>query len=211
MASVEALIREVAAAWRPPKRMTLSEWSDAYAYLSAESAAHEGRWRTLPYQRGMMDAMTDPAVEQIVVIKSARVGYTKMLNNLIGYHIHQDPCPIMVVQPTIEDAEGYSKEEIAPMLRDTPARRRVAVLGWMRELGTAGEALHAGLAAPRADAGVTALALVGTEMAALQVDGAVHLPDRGCGKGLHVKARKARAPPRAPQYHKPCHDRARCE
>jgi phage terminase large subunit GpA-like protein len=27
----------------------------------------------------------------------------------------------MVVQPTIEDAEGYSKDEIDPMLRDTPA------------------------------------------------------------------------------------------
>ena len=26
----------------------------------------------------------------------------------------------MLVQPTIEDAQGYSKEEIAPMLRDTP-------------------------------------------------------------------------------------------
>ena len=25
----------------------------------------------------------------------------------------------MVVQPTIEDAAGYSKEEIAPMIRDT--------------------------------------------------------------------------------------------
>jgi phage terminase large subunit GpA-like protein len=123
MAAVEDLIREVAAAWRPPKRMTLSEWSDEHAYLSAESAAQEGRWRTLPYQKGMMDAMTDPTVEQIVVIKSARVGYTKMLNNLIGYHIHQDPCAIMVVQPTIEDAEGYSKEEIAPMLRDTTALR----------------------------------------------------------------------------------------
>jgi phage terminase large subunit GpA-like protein len=30
----------------------------------------------------------------------------------------QDPCPILVVQPTVEDAKGYSKEEIAPMLRD---------------------------------------------------------------------------------------------
>lgn len=121
--TADDVLRDVLQAWSPPKRMTLSEWSDANAYLSAESAAQEGRWRTLPYQRGMMDAMTDPAVEQIVVIKSARVGYTKMLNNLIGYHIHQDPCPIMVVQPTIEDAEGYSKEEIAPMLRDTTALR----------------------------------------------------------------------------------------
>lgn len=119
MAAVESVIREAMQAWRPPKKLRLSEWSDAHAYLSAESAAQEGRWRTLPYQAGMMNAMTDPTVEMVVVMKSARVGYTKMLNNLIGYHIHQDPCPIMVVQPTIEDAEGYSKEEIAPMLRDT--------------------------------------------------------------------------------------------
>lgn len=101
--------------------MTLSQWSDEFAYLSAESSAQEGRWRTLPYQRAIMDAMTDPTLERVVFMKSARVGYTKMLNNLVAYHIHQDPCPIMVVQPTIDDAEGYSKEEIAPMLRDTPA------------------------------------------------------------------------------------------
>ena len=67
-----------------------------------------------------MDAITDPAVEQVTVMKSARVGYSKILNHVIGYHIHQDPAPIMLVQPTIEDAQGYSKEEIAPMLRDTP-------------------------------------------------------------------------------------------
>jgi phage terminase large subunit GpA-like protein len=45
------------------------------------------------------------------------------LNHTIAFHIHQDPCPIMLVQPTIEDAQGYSKEEIAPMLRDTPCLR----------------------------------------------------------------------------------------
>jgi len=120
MAVIDDLVAEVRAGWRPPKRMTLSEWADRYAYLSAESSAQEGRWRTLPYQKGIMDAMTDPAIEQVVFMKSARVGYTKCVNNLIGYHIHQDPCPIMVVQPTDSDAEGYSKEEIAPMLRDTP-------------------------------------------------------------------------------------------
>ena len=66
-----------------------------------------------------MDAVTDPNIEQISVMKSARVGYSKILNHIIAYHIHNDPCPIMIVQPTIEDATGYSKEEIAPMLRDT--------------------------------------------------------------------------------------------
>jgi len=106
--------------FKPPKKLSLSDWADQYAYLSAESSAEGGRWKTLPYQKGMMDAITNPDIEQITIMKSARVGYSKILNHVIAYHIHQDSCPIMVVQPTIEDATGYSKEEIAPMLRDTP-------------------------------------------------------------------------------------------
>lgn len=122
---IELLLKAASDAWRPPQKMTLSEWSDKYAFMSAESAASEGKWRTLPYQKGFMDAMTDPTVEMISIMKSARVGYTKCLNNLIGYHAHQDPCPIMVVQPTEGDAEGYSKDEIAPMLRDTKVLKKI--------------------------------------------------------------------------------------
>jgi len=101
--------------------MSLSEWADKEFVLSAESAAEPGRWRTLPYQRGILDAFSDPAVEQISVMKSARIGWTKCMNIVVAYHMVQAPCPIMVVQPTVEDAEGYSKEEIAPMIRDVPA------------------------------------------------------------------------------------------
>lgn len=127
--------RGAGARLRPPPKLSLSEWADQFFYLSAESAAEPGRWRTLPYQRGILDAITDPDIVRVSVMKSARVGYTKCVNAAIGYFIHQDPCPILVVQPTVEDAEGYSKEEIAPMVRDcevltglvgavTPRRRR---------------------------------------------------------------------------------------
>ena len=119
MSAILELEKRAYAAFKPPKKLTLSEWADEYAYLSAESSAEGGRWHTLPYQKGIMDAITDPNIEQVTVMKSARVGYSKILNHIIAYHIHQDPCGIMVVQPTIEDASGYSKEEIAPMIRDT--------------------------------------------------------------------------------------------
>src|SRR5690606_24925808 len=65
-------------------------------------------------------AITDPSVERVSLMKSARVGYTKIIDATIGYYMDHDPCPILVVQPTIEDAKGFSKEEIAPMLRDCP-------------------------------------------------------------------------------------------
>lgn len=123
MTSDAVLLQQAMGLWAPPPKLTLSEWADAHAVLSAESAAEAGRWKTLAYQKGIMDAFTDPKVEMVVWMKSARVGATKIFNHLIGYHMHQDPCPIMVVQPTVEDAEGYSKDEIAPMVRDTPVLR----------------------------------------------------------------------------------------
>tara|TARA_Y100000004_G_scaffold164577_1_gene194801 strand:+ start:392 stop:2251 length:1860 start_codon:yes stop_codon:yes gene_type:complete len=120
MSNIQILANKAYKAFKPPRKLTLSEWADENAYLSVESSAEGGRWRTLPYQKGMMDAITDSGIEQVTVMKSARVGYSKILNHVIAYHVHQDPAPIMLVQPTIEDAQGYSKEEIAPMLRDTP-------------------------------------------------------------------------------------------
>jgi phage terminase large subunit GpA-like protein len=108
-------------AWQPPPRLRLSEWADRHFYLSAESAAEPGRWKTYAYQREPMDAMTDPTIREVVFIKSARVGYTKMLNAAIAYHMHHDPCAILLIQPTEDDAKGYSKEEIEPMLRDCAA------------------------------------------------------------------------------------------
>ena len=106
--------------FKPPEKLSLSDWADQYAYLSTESSAEGGRWRTLPYQKGIMDAITNPDVEQVTLMKSARVGYSKILNHLIAYHMHQDSCPIMVVLPTLDDCQSYSKEELQPMLRDTP-------------------------------------------------------------------------------------------
>jgi phage terminase large subunit GpA-like protein len=117
-ASALGVIAGALHAWRPPRRLRLSEWADEHFYLSAESSAEPGRWRSLPYQREPMDCFTDARVEQITFMKSARVGYTKMLNAGIGYHMHHDPCAMLLIQPTLTDAKGYSKEEIAPMLRD---------------------------------------------------------------------------------------------
>jgi phage terminase large subunit GpA-like protein len=75
------------------------------------------------YQRGIMDAISDQRLRDIVVMAGAQVGKTEMLLNVIGFHIHHDPSPILLVQPTLEMAQAFSKDRLAPMLRDTPALR----------------------------------------------------------------------------------------
>ena len=71
----------------------------------------------------MMDAISDPAVKEVWVMKSAQIGWTEILGNVVGYHVDQDPAPILLVQPTLEMAEAWSKDRLAPMLRDTPVLR----------------------------------------------------------------------------------------
>lgn len=125
-ALTEALGAALRANLQPPPKLTLSQWAETYAVLSRETSAQTGRFEAFAYQRGIMDAFTDSSVTTVSVMKSARVGYTKILDHVVGYHLHQDPSPIMVVQPRVEDAEDYSKTEIAPMLRDTPVLAAIA-------------------------------------------------------------------------------------
>src|SRR5262245_16939420 len=108
--------------WRPPPRLSLAAWADEHFRLPAGDP-NAGRWRTLPYQRGILDAISDPAIERVTWMKSSRVGYTKCFCAAVGYFIAHDPCPILIVQPTIDDAKKHSKEDLAPMLRDVAVLR----------------------------------------------------------------------------------------
>lgn len=67
-----------------------------------------------------MDAVTDPVVRETWVMKSAQVGWTEIIGNVVGYHMHLDPCPILAIQPTVEMGQAWSKDRLDPMLRDTP-------------------------------------------------------------------------------------------
>lgn len=117
---IESRFRDV---FRPPPELTVSQWADEFRRLSPEASAEPGRWSTdrAPYQRGILDALNDPDIETVVVMSSAQIGKTELILNVIGYYIDQDPSPILMLQPTLEMAEAFSKDRLAPMVRDTPA------------------------------------------------------------------------------------------
>lgn len=106
--------------------MTLSEWADAKRVLSSKSSAEPGRWKTskAPYQREIMDAISDISVSKVVVQSAAQIGKTDgFILNPIGYFMDYDPSPIMVIQPNLTMGESFSKDRLTPMLNDTPALR----------------------------------------------------------------------------------------
>ncbi len=109
----------------PPPQLTVSEWADQYRRLSPEASAEPGQWRTsrTPFLKEIMDALSDPDTEKVVFMKSAQVGGTEFLLNALGYFISQDPSPILFVRPSVDEAKDFSKDRIAPMIRDTPVLR----------------------------------------------------------------------------------------
>lgn len=109
----------------PPPKLTISEWADRNRVLSSEASAEPGQWNTsrAEYLRGIMDAMSDPLIERVACMTASQIGKTEALLNVCGFHIHHDPAPILVLQPTVEMAQTWSKDRLAPMVRDTPAIR----------------------------------------------------------------------------------------
>lgn len=107
---------------KPPPKLTISEWADTERRLSPEASAEPGRWITsrAEYQRGIMDAVSDSNVETVVIMKSAQVGATEIVNNVVGYYIRHDPSPILCLQPTLDMAKTWSKDRLMTMIRDTP-------------------------------------------------------------------------------------------
>ena len=107
----------------PPPDLTLSEWTEQFLYLSPEASALPGRYRfgPAPFQRGVFDELTNPASKKVVIMAASQLLKTQALLAFIGYIIDCDPGPILVVQPTIKQANSFSKDRIDTMLRDTPA------------------------------------------------------------------------------------------
>ncbi|MCG9891104.1 MAG: phage terminase large subunit family protein [Thermosynechococcaceae cyanobacterium MS004] len=118
LAKAEDLIQISAQIFRPPPKLTLSQWADTYRVLSPESSAEPGQFRTsrIEYLREMQDSVAE--ADTVVVMSSAQIAKTTFIENVIGYHIHLDPCPMLFINPTLEMSETFSKDRLDPMLRD---------------------------------------------------------------------------------------------
>lgn len=123
---LNACLAKVLNGMKPPENLTVSQWADKNRRLTSESSAEVGKWRTsrTPYMLDILDSFTDPLIEHIVVVAASQVGKSETINNMVGYCIDQDPGPILLIQPTIDDVKRYSEMRIAPMIRETRCLKR---------------------------------------------------------------------------------------
>lgn len=109
-------------AFKPRSKLTGSEWADLYRYVAPGTSPEPGEWRTsrVPYLREPMDAMTDRRTETVVMCCSSQLGKSECLLNVLGFYVDQEPAPQLMLQPTLEAAESFSKERIDPTFRYSP-------------------------------------------------------------------------------------------
>jgi terminase, large subunit len=127
-----AVLEAVLAGMKPLQAVapqSLSRWAGENFYLSAEASHTQGRWESYPFQRGLMDAFSNDAIEEVTVRKAKRVGYTKMLLAFIAYNAAHRRRKQAVWQPTDDDRDSFVKSEIEPMLRDVRALQPVILGG----------------------------------------------------------------------------------
>ena len=116
-----ALRKAASQSLKPRPLINLREWADEYRRLSSESAAEPGRWRTsrVPYMAEPMEVVSLDSTKSMVLMISSQLGKTEFELNVAGFYTHLEPSPILIIQPTEGAAASFSKERIAPMIRDT--------------------------------------------------------------------------------------------
>lgn len=105
---------------RPTPKISVSEWADKYRVIS-EGNAEPGKWKTsrTPYLKEIMDAFTQTGIHRVVVMTSSQCGKSEALLNVFGRFAHLDPALMMMVQPTVEMANDFSKSRLSKMIADT--------------------------------------------------------------------------------------------
>lgn len=113
----------LAEGFKPKPRLSLSEWAEAKLVLPPERSASPGPFRIgdSEYQRGMMDAITDPDVEDVVFVTSSQVGKSTILTATQLYYTEAEPSPQLSAWPDQLQADAYFEESFAHTVRDSKA------------------------------------------------------------------------------------------
>ena len=117
---LDVIERRALAALRPPPRLKLSEWIENNIYLPDGVSSLPGAVRLWPFQRGIADAIGDPAIERVTLVKPVRVGFTTLLTGALGAFVANDPAPILALLPTEADCRDYMVSEIEPIFSASP-------------------------------------------------------------------------------------------
>lgn len=117
MTTIATIRRNALRSLIPPPRIALSEWIEQNVILPEGVSALPGKVRLWPYQREIADAISNPEIERITLVKPVRTGFTTLLTGAIGGFVANEPSPILVLLPTEADCSEMSRLMVPNVIR----------------------------------------------------------------------------------------------
>lgn len=116
-------LREITLYWQPRERLGGAEWASRERILGTdENAQRPGRFRPEPWQVEILDALADPKLDWLVILKAAQVGCSELVRCAIGRWALLDPGDVLWVMADQISAEKAMRK-LQRMFRNTPALR----------------------------------------------------------------------------------------
>jgi phage terminase large subunit GpA-like protein len=106
----------------PDGLLNLVSWASRNRHLSAEDSAKPGLYdpTVTPYMIEPQNCVSDPRVNEVILMTSAQVAKTTVLLNALGYYSDAEPSPILFLMPTEDLCKLFAKKRLRTMVRDSP-------------------------------------------------------------------------------------------
>jgi phage terminase large subunit GpA-like protein len=117
-----------AKAWAIKEPLTPVEWAREHLSLQPGLNSVPAPFEPFPFQIEPLNCIMDPTLSSLTLCWASQVlAKSQLLAILVGWTITEAPCGIVMIHPTLESGQHWSRTKLAPMLRDTEALRRLVM------------------------------------------------------------------------------------
>ncbi len=123
-AKLKKILRNAAKYITPPPKLLPSEWCEANMVLVDGPQAGD-KVKLLSFQKGMIDAPFLENKKKYVLMTSAQIGKTTILNGILFNQMANDPCNMIIGQSTAKEMSQYLAGKIRPSIEACDALKDV--------------------------------------------------------------------------------------
>lgn len=112
---------------KPPPDRSVADWAEDKRYVAAESGSpFPGKWsnQLAPYLIEPMECLaTSHPSTDVTLCFSAQTGKTAVGENFFGYTVDEDPAPMLLVLPSLDESKKFVRMKLQPAIDATPTLR----------------------------------------------------------------------------------------
>lgn len=119
----------------PPLRISIMDWAEKYRVLTSEESVHTGKFNChkVPALEYIYICCNERKVYTVVTMKGSQIGWSELVNNVIGWMIHTNPMKAQLCFAGLESAKVYSREKLKPFFNGTAVLHKLINVGVAKE------------------------------------------------------------------------------